>query len=268
MSIIETARIFTFFWAREMRVLSDSWPSVMGSSLTYSCLLALVVGYFMPAMGMPESLCVPVFLGSFFLTALSVCYTCCIEWAYDLRSPKLVGYYYSLPTSFSVITVALITTFMLRILVIATPLLLIGLCLLGQWHVFVVAWPQAIVLFFLAIQYFALLFLSLAYACPLNMLLGDIWPRFLSPMFALGCMYYPWRVASEMCPIVARFMLLNPAVYCSEGFKGALLGGEGYLSTPLCIAVLCVVNFILFYFFRRAIVRAINPVVGRTYGNA
>ncbi len=248
---------------RELLVLINSWKEVASSAFIYASLLSLSSGYFMPAMGMPVALCAPLYVGAFIVNSYSVAYTCVLETAFDLRSPKLVAYYYGLPVPFWMVMGARVLGMMVRILAIGVPVLIFGFIIIGCWEYFSVSWIGLAAMLLLTVQFLTLLFLGLAHWMSLPVLLGNIWPRLLSPMAALGCAMYPFRVAAEKAWWLSRLMLLNPMVYCCEGMRAAFFGNDGYLSMSLCAAVLACVNVALWLFLRRAIVRAINPVMMR-----
>ncbi len=58
----------------------------------------------------------------------------------------------------------------------------------------------------------------------------EIEDRLLAPMIFFGCTYYPWQ-ALEKFPVLQRAVLVNPVVYASEGFRGALVPQFPHLSS-------------------------------------
>ena len=50
---------------------------------------------------------------------------------------------------------------------------------------------------------------------------GLIFQVLLGPMIFFGCAYYPWA-ALHTIPWFQYFVLINPLVYASEGFRAAL----------------------------------------------
>lgn len=51
--------------------------------------------------------------------------------------------------------------------------------------------------------------------------IGLIFNVLLGPMIFFGCAYYPWA-ALQVIPWFQKFVLINPLVYASEGFRAAL----------------------------------------------
>lgn len=245
---------------RELRIIASKWKTIAGSALVYASMIGLSAGYFMPQMGMPITQSLPLFIGSFVITCLSIGYSFAIEAAYDLRSPKVAFYYYALPVSFGTMLASLVSVLMLRMLIVVLPVFFLGFTIVGQWHLFSISWFGAVAMVLLGVQFFALLLLTLAHSCSLESLLGNIWPRFFSPLIAFGCAMYPLQVAIEKAWWLSRIMLLNPLTYCSDGLRSALLGGSHYVSFSFCIAMLLVYNGLLWCALRYVVIRAINPV--------
>jgi len=253
--------VISLLLRRELTVLAQSWQVIAGSTIVFSSMMALSAGYFMPQMGMDSAFAIPLFLGSFLTTCLSLGYTCAIDIGYDLQSPRLALYYYALPVPVWVVIVGLICSLMARMMVVSVPVLLLGLTLIWQWPVFAISWGAAISMVLLCALFNALLFLILAYGCSLSALMGNVWPRFISPLFAFGCVFYTWKPIAAQSWYFSRLMLCSPMTYCCEGLRSALLGGSAYISSSLCIGFLTVLNLCLFLILRRVLVHAINPVV-------
>ncbi len=68
--------------------------------------------------------------------------------------------------------------------------------------------------------------------------IGLMFSLVLAPMIFLGCSYYPWK-ALEAFPVLQRLVLLNPLVYASEGFRGALVPQFPHLPAVAIAGGLC-----------------------------
>lgn len=245
---------------RELQVLSVSWKQIVSGAVMNSVLLTLSAAYFMPHMGLPEAGIVPLFLGSFVMSCISVGYNGAIDAAYDIRSPRLTAYYATLPVPFASVVCAQVCVLMLRIAIIALPVLVGGLCLVNRWQVFAVAPLGAVLIFFLSILFNALLFLVLAYWCSIPVLLDSVWPRFISPLFCFGCVFYPWGAFAEKAPGISKIMLLSPLTYCIEGLRSALLGDALFIKWQYCAVLLILFAGVLAGLLWRAMLKALNPV--------
>jgi ABC-2 type transport system permease protein len=58
---------------------------------------------------------------------------------------------------------------------------------------------------------------------------GLIFQVLLAPMIFFGCTYYPWATL-HVIPWFQKFVLINPLVYASEGFRAALTAQFPHMS--------------------------------------
>lgn len=252
--------VITLLLKRECVLLRAAWKSIVGSALMYTVLLSLTAGYCMVPGGMNPALAIPLFLGSFVLVCNTVGYSMTLEIAHDVRSSGLMQYYFSLPVSTGVVMLGMLACWVFRLLLIAVPALLLGSTIIGRWELFHVSPVSAVLVLILAATFYSLMFLVLAFWCELKTLLGNIWPRFLSPLFNAGCIFFPWQIVHQKLGVYAYIMLLNPVVYCTEGVRSALLGGT-YIDAWMCIGVLIAVNAALFVLWRRVVLQRLHAVV-------
>ncbi len=87
--------------------------------------------------------------------------------------------------------------------------------------------------------------------------IGLMFSLVLAPMIAFGCAYYPWSALSSF-PILKKAVLVNPLVYASEGFRGALVPQFSHMSIRASLAGLVLFDTLLlagglFRFHRKAI---------------
>lgn len=59
--------------------------------------------------------------------------------------------------------------------------------------------------------------------------IGLMFSLVMAPMIFFGCTYYPWQALAPF-PVLQRIVLINPLVYASEGFRGALVPHLPHLS--------------------------------------
>jgi len=69
--------------------------------------------------------------------------------------------------------------------------------------------------------------------------IGLMFSLVLAPMIFFGCTYYPWSALARF-PALQKAVLLNPLVYASEGFRGALVPQFPHLSAPAVFGTLFV----------------------------
>src|SRR5439155_23947799 len=67
--------------------------------------------------------------------------------------------------------------------------------------------------------------------------IGLMFSLVLAPMIMFGCTYYPWS-ALQKFPLFQKAVLINPVVYASEGFRGALVPQFSHLPGAAAAAAL------------------------------
>lgn len=243
---------------REFFVLKKSWRSKVTNALVITCLFFLTFGSFMPAMGMPNTMILPAFIGSVISFCLMVVESVGFELSFDLTRENLIGYHCALPLPASFVVGAYALGSVMRTIVIMVPIFLLGVLSLSPGHAIAVNLIFAPVVMLLTFTLFALLFLSLALFLSTESMMGNMWPRLLVPLFIFGCNFYPWHSVTTYAPRLAWAMSFNPFTMATEGMRAALLGPEGYLSFMWCIGglfVYCVSLFaVCMYGLRRRVV--------------
>jgi len=81
---------------------------------------------------------------------------------------------------------------------------------------------------------------GLALGCSVDQTkIGLMFSMVLTPMIFFGCTYYPWSALASF-PILQKVVLLNPLVYASEGFRGALAPQFPHLSIVAILLALLI----------------------------
>jgi len=81
---------------------------------------------------------------------------------------------------------------------------------------------------------------GLALGCSVDQTkIGLMFSMVLTPMIFFGCTYYPWSALASF-PILQKIVLLNPLVYASEGFRGALAPQFPHLSIVAILLALLI----------------------------
>jgi ABC-2 type transport system permease protein len=83
---------------------------------------------------------------------------------------------------------------------------------------------------------------GLALGCSIGQTqVGLMFSLVVAPMIFFGCTYYPWSTLSSF-PVLQKLVLINPLVYASEGFRGALIPQFPHLSMTFVILALVVID--------------------------
>ena len=68
--------------------------------------------------------------------------------------------------------------------------------------------------------------------------MGNVWSRFIFPMWFMGGFQFSWKAVYHVFPIVAWINLINPMIYITESVRGALLVQADYLNFWLCLMII------------------------------
>ncbi len=74
--------------------------------------------------------------------------------------------------------------------------------------------------------------------------IGLMFTLVVGPMIFFGCAYYPWSTLDGF-PVLQKAVLINPLVYATEGFRGALVPASSHLPLPAVLGALLLFDLIL-----------------------
>ena len=214
---------------REWRVFVESWKEAIIDAIFISSVFSLSIGYFLPAMGMPRVMRIPVFIGTIIVFCVSQGFATGLTLTFDFESNRMLQYHASLPTKLWIVGCAYVGGAIMRMILITAPVTLMGLTMLAEWQVFEVSLMHTCVMIALVTLFWSLLFLTLALWCSPHTMMDGLWPRVISPMFAFGCTFFPWKKIAMYSPRIGSCLLLNPMTHCVEGLRSALLPSAEYV---------------------------------------
>lgn len=214
------------------------WDKLINIAI-WTMVTIFVNGYLLPQLGIAANFGVITFAGMLAAAGVFEGYGTIAQLIADLLHEKILYYYATLP-----IPVWLLFMRMILFNAFLYALLTITLMPLGKlllWSTFdlsVINWFYFFIallvsnLFFGAFSLFTASFIAGFHQ------MGNVWSRFVFPLWFLGGFAFPWYVLYKAAPIFAYLDLLNPLIYISEAYRVALLGQEGYLNFWLCMAMI------------------------------
>ena len=143
------------------------------------------------------------------------------------------------PIEIEWVAVEKIVAGMLQALVAGLIVLPVGWVVMGGLDLSHASWPLMLSVAVLVAMLSAAIGLVLGCAIGQTQI-GLMFSLFITPMIFFGCTYYPWQALSAF-PTLQRLVLVNPLVYASEGFRGALVPQLPHL--PLAAVTLALVGF-------------------------
>lgn len=133
--------------------------------------------------------------------------------------------------------------------ILALLMLPIGkLCLWNQFELTSVNYPKLILAIFAINLFYASFALWIASRVPNMAKMGQVWMRFIFPMWFLGGFQFSWMASYKTIPSFALANLINPMIYITEAVRVALLGQEGFINFWLCLLTILFFAVLSLYF--------------------
>lgn len=122
------------------------------------------------------------------------------------------------------------------------------LCLWNQFDLSAIDYPKLVLAIFAINLFYASFALWIAHRVPNMAKMGQVWMRFIFPMWFLGGFQFSWFSSYNTIPSFAIVNLINPMIYITEAVRVALLGQDGFINFWLCLLVILFFSVISLYF--------------------
>ena len=255
------ARTFYALAYRDFKFMLSEFSTRVIDGFVIAALQILVIGYFLPILGMPANLIGPLFIGMITQIVFSAGYNISFKYANDLRHAKFINYQMALPLPKSWLFAQIIVSFMIELIMITLPIIIFGTLLLSSSILInPPSWILVIIMYLMNLLFYALLFLQISFSSSYTWFLDNVWARRLTPLFFFGCAYYTWKGLFKFNILIAYLFLLNPLTYIHEGLRAALFGQENYLPFAICLSIVSFSCIILACMLARAIKKRLDPV--------
>ncbi len=217
---------------------SNFLDKIINLSIWVSC-TAGIFGYIMPAFGLSAN------FGSFQLAGLIASaglfevFPSVMVLVKDFDGDRVIDYHLTLPIPSWMILLKKLVYYAINCFSLCLGVIPIGKLVL--WHQFdlskIAIFPFLTMAVLISVFYGALT-LWLASKVVNITKIGNVWMRFIFPLWFLGGFQFSWKVLHSIFPSFAYANLLNPLTYVMEGMRATLLGQEGYLNVWYCMAAL------------------------------
>lgn len=252
------------FWAlviRDVQFIVASLPGRLIDGCIIVIMQTLVIGRFLPLLGMPKELIGPLFIGMITQIVFSSAYGIAFRQANDLKKSKFINYQLALPLNKRWLFGQIVLSFMIEVAFISLPLIVLGSVFLSSYFTIQTGSLLATAfMYLLALALYSCLFIYLVYSCDYNWFLDNVWARRLTPLFFFGCGYYTWKKLYAFNSGLAVFTLLNPITYVHEGLRNVLLGGDNFIPLWICMGMTLLFCGTLMIGLQYAIKRRLDPV--------
>lgn len=256
-------QIYTF-WAlvcRDTRFIVASLPGRLIDGCIIVMMQTLVIGTFLPLLGMPQDLIGPLFIGMITQIVFSSAYGIAFRQANDLKKSKFINYQLALPLNKMLLFTQIIFSFMIEVAFISLPLICLGSVFLSSYFTIHSSSLLATVLMYvLSLLLYSTLFIYLVYQCEYTWFLDNVWARRLTPLFFFGCGYYTWKKLYAFNQGLGILTLCNPITYIHEGLRNVLLGGDSFIPLWICMTMAILFCAGLLFGLQYAVKRRLDPV--------
>lgn len=154
----------------------------------------------------------------------------------DFEGDRVISFNFTLPIPSWLALVSKAAYYFIIYTILAVLMLPIGkLCLWNQFDLTSVHYPKLILAIFALSLFYACFALWIASIVPNMAKMGQVWTRFIFPMWFLGGFQFSWMASYKTVPSFALANLINPMIYITEAVRVALLGQEGFINFWLCL---------------------------------
>ena len=167
----------------------------------------------------------------------------------DFEGDRIISFNLTLPIPSWVALVSKAGYYFIIYTILALLMIPIGkICLWSQFDLASVNYLKLLLAIFASSLFYASFALWIASITPNMSKFGQVWTRFIFPMWFLGGFQFSWMASYKTIQSFAMANLINPMIYITEAVRCALLGQEGYLNFWLCILVILLFAALSFYF--------------------
>lgn len=203
-------------------------------------LTLIVVSYVMPFFGLANF--GPVqFGGVIAAVGLFELHSNIIDVVSDIEGDRVINYQLTLPVPSVLVLLSKSIYYFITYSTITFVMIPFGcLCLGNQVELLTISWYKLILAILFQSAFYASFVLWAASTVRTIGHLGNIWRRFIHPMWFLGGFQFSWLALHQVMPVLAYLNAMNPMIYITECTRVALLGQAGYVNFWLCLlAIAC-----------------------------
>ncbi|HVW98899.1 MAG TPA: hypothetical protein VHA52_00430 [Candidatus Babeliaceae bacterium] len=205
--------------------MRDFWDRLI-NIIIWTGITLWVSAYIMPAFGINQS------YGAFMLASLLASvgsfglFPNIVNFVSDLEGPNILSYYLTLPISGSVVLVCHMIYYALTGIILSGILIPLGVTMIPSFSLGQVSFIRLAIMIILANLFYGAFTLWVASFIKNMLKIGNVWMRFVFPLWFLGGFQFSWSVLYKVSPVLGTINLLNPVMYAMEGFRIALLGPQ------------------------------------------
>lgn len=239
---MSTAIAFTAFkelLRTDLKIFKQTFSDKVINLGIWVALNALITAYLMPAFGLSLDYTNFLIAGLCASAGLFEVFPSVVNVVSDLEGDRVIEYYFTLPLPSWLVIIKSIAYY--AISSAALSIFVLPFSKLILWHRFDLSNFNAIkfaVIFVLTNIFYGAFIPWIASRVANMPKIGNVWMRFVFPLWFIGGFQFSWAVFYDKAPWLAYLNLLNPLTYIMEGTRSAILGSQNYLSFLLCVGML------------------------------
>lgn len=232
--------------------------------INYACWLGpniVIFNYILPGLGIDRGYGVFILVGGVATVGLFTAISSIPELLNDIEDNHSIYYYLSLPLHQWLLFVRYALAFAMGSFMVSFALL--PACKLLLWDLLDLSNFSLFkyLLIFPLLQIFFGFFALLVTAYTDTIVQYEkAWVRIVFPLWFFGGYQFPWRTMLDRLPYLAYLNLLNPITYCLEGFRGAVLGQEGYINFWICVGMLLLAIILVAFWGIKKLMRRLDCI--------
>ncbi len=234
-------RVFVELLRTDLYILKGTVLDHMLNLLIWMSSMTLVNSYLMPSFGLSTTYSSFLLAGLCASAGLFGIFPSVAAMVSDFEGDQIIAYYLTLPIPSWMIFLRLILYYALNFSLLGILVLPVGQILI--WNHFTIAniaVGKFAIIFALTHLFYGAFTLWIASRVRDMTKIGNVWMRFVYPLWFLGCFQFSWAVLAKIAPNAAWINFLNPITYIMEGMRAAVLGQEGYLNFWFCAGMLSI----------------------------
>lgn len=240
--------IFITLIQRDWKQLKSELISTLFNGSILITLFVVLFGYMLPQLGLSSEKIAPLYLGSALLMLLRLGFGIAAAHSFDLAHNQFINYQITLPVPKRWLFASYVMHFILKGTLIGLPVIVMGILILNNYFSIAHIHGGAfIIMWILSLTLYAFLALCLAFGTSTTWFLDNAWPRCLSPLVCLSCVFFTWYSIHTIAPFLSKVILCSPLTYSVEGIRATLVPVGQFIAAPICFGVLLLWNIFLAY---------------------
>ncbi len=242
-SIKQTSLIFWHFFKRDWYVHAKKLPGMLlNYSLLYPAMYAICFAYLQARIyfGNDVKQGTILFAGNILVVILLLSYKLTIDLLFDLQNNRFIDYQITILHPRLVILERILFASIFTFIMMVPFYPVSKLLLQHNLDTSHTSWPHVMLILYVGSlccsAYHQYATLVLKYGNQIT----SLWARVNNTLIIFGGFWIPLHVMQKYSPLFARFILLNPALYITEGLRQAIIGGPEFLPFWRCIGMLLI----------------------------